>query len=79
MICSKKIPKKAYIYAESEVDAKCEGIEGEVLKYILSLLLHNILNNIYIIDHLILFIRRKIVAKNDELYKNHKTPQTCLN
>lgn len=47
MICSKKIPKKAYIYAESEVDAKCEGIEGGVLKYILSLLLHNILNNIY--------------------------------
>lgn len=46
MIYSKKIPKKAYIYAESEVDAKCEGI-GEVLKYILSLLLHNILNNIY--------------------------------
>lgn len=47
MICSKKIPKKANIYAESEVEAKCEGIEGEVLKYILSLLLHNIFNNIY--------------------------------
>lgn len=26
-----------------------------------------------------LFIRRKIVAKSDELYKNQKAPKTCRN
>lgn len=50
MIIWEKNTKKAYICAESEVDAKI-FLQGEwireILKYILSLLLHNILNNIY--------------------------------
>lgn len=81
MIYWRKNPKKAYICAESELDAKCFYRMREKERY-WNIYYHYyciIYWIIYIIDHVILFIRRKRAAKNGELYKNKKTPKTCQN
>lgn len=75
MIYWRKNPKKAYICAESELDAKCFYRVREKERY-WNIYYHYyciIYWIIYIIDHVILFIRRKRTAKNGELYKNKKT------